>query len=124
MASTPAVPGNVERAQPRHDLVARLRSGYIGTVRKLADRPNQRVAINPRLPRAEILGCPLEDVSEVELRDRAEAYAPRLLDHGPSFARAGNNSFGEVIQVSLEFVDAVELLELASIQCVEAGTRR
>ena len=77
----PAVPGNVERAEARHDSVARLRSGYIGAGRKLADRPNERVSINSRLPRAEILGCPCEDVCEIELCDSAEANAPVLLDH-------------------------------------------
>jgi hypothetical protein len=67
VASTPAVQGNMESAKARPDLAARLRSGYIGTIRKFADRPNQRVPINPRLSRAEILGCPLEDVCEIEL---------------------------------------------------------
>jgi len=41
------VPGSMERAKARHNLVARLRCGYIGTVRKFADRPNECVPIDP-----------------------------------------------------------------------------
>jgi hypothetical protein len=45
VTSAPTVPGDVKRTEARHDVVARLRADQIGTVRKLADRPNQRIAI-------------------------------------------------------------------------------
>jgi hypothetical protein len=83
----PVENGNMERAEARHDLIARLRSRRFGTVRKLAERLQKRVPVNPRLPRPEILRRPREDVREIELSDCAEANTPSSLDHVTSFAR-------------------------------------
>jgi hypothetical protein len=80
VTSRPTMPGNMECAEARHDLVARFRSRDVGTVGKLADRPNECVPIDPGLPRAEILSCPLQNVCEIEFGDSAKANAP------PSFA--------------------------------------
>src|SRR5208337_2254355 len=52
MASTTTVPSNMERAKTGHDLVPRLRVRNIGTIGKLADRLNEGVAIDARLPHA------------------------------------------------------------------------
>jgi hypothetical protein len=40
-----------------------------------------------------------------------------------SFAYSRDDLFGDTVQISLEIVDAVEFLELASIQRAEADTR-
>jgi hypothetical protein len=45
------------------------------------DGLNDRVSIDAGLPRAEALNRPLENICEVELRDRAEANAPLRLVH-------------------------------------------
>ena len=87
VTSTATVPRNVERSKTGHDLVAGLRARNIGTVGKLADRQNERVAINTRLSRAKILGGPFEDVGEVEFGGGAEADAPSLLGHAGSIRR-------------------------------------
>jgi hypothetical protein len=77
----PTMPGNMEGTEARHDFVARLRSCYFGTIRKLGDRLHESVPIDPRLARAEILSCPLEDVCEIELCDSTEANAPISIAH-------------------------------------------
>jgi hypothetical protein len=88
VTSAPTVPCNMERAEARHDLVARSRSGDIEAVRELTDCLHQRIPINRGLSRPEILGCPLEDVCEVDFSDSAEANAPLPRYHEMSFACA------------------------------------
>ena len=83
-----AVSCDVERAEAWHDLVAISRSGYIGALRQLAYRLDQRIAIHRGLPRAEILCCPLEDVCKIHFSNSAEANAPSPGNHEMSFARA------------------------------------
>src|ERR1700674_4017260 len=124
VTSAAAVPGSVERADARHDVVACLRSGDVRTVREFADRLKERVPIDPGLPRAEILCRPFEDVCEIEFCGSAKANAPSPLGHEGSFTRSGNDLFGEIVQISLEPVDAVKFLELASIQRPEACASR
>jgi hypothetical protein len=88
VAPASPVPGDMERAEARHDLVARLRAGQIGTARQLADCADERVPINPGLPLAEAFGCLLQDVCEIELCDSAETNAPPRAIMESSFTRA------------------------------------
>src|ERR1700674_5319423 len=124
VTSAAAVPGSVDGADARHDVVACPRSSDVRTVREFADRLKERVPINPGLPRAEILCRPLENVCEIELCGGAKANAPSPLGHKVSFTCSGNDVFGETVQIGLEMVDAVEFLELASIQRAEAYASR
>src|SRR5262249_46409786 len=62
MAPTTPVARNVERTKTRHDFVTGLGACDIGSVGKLANRLNERVPIDTRLPRAKILSRPFEDV--------------------------------------------------------------
>jgi hypothetical protein len=76
----------MERAKTWHDLVPGLRARNIGAVGKLADRLNERVAIDARLSRAKILGGPLQDVREVEFGGGAETDAPSPPDHAALYS--------------------------------------
>ncbi len=72
---------NVERAKTRHDLVSGPGAYGIGTVGKFANRLNERVAIDARLSRAEILSGPFQDVRKVDFCSSAETDAPTLPGH-------------------------------------------
>ena len=89
MASATAAPRKVERAKACHDLVPGPGARYIGTVGKLANRPNKGVAIDARLSRAKILCGPLEDVGKVDFRGSAETNAPFPPGHDSSIRRFG-----------------------------------
>jgi hypothetical protein len=92
-----------------------------------ASSPTARMSVS-----RSIRDCRAPKFRVVHLRMSAKsssATAPRRTRHfgstmRSSFACARNDLFGETVEIGLEIVDAVELLELASIQCVEAGTRR
>src|SRR5262249_34828146 len=124
VTSPPTAPGNMERTQTRHDLVARFRSSHIGAMRKFADRTQERGAIHSGLARPKVIGRPSENVREIEFSDSAETNAPSWPDHLRSFAPAGNDLFREVIEIGLQSVDAVEFLEFTPIQRAEADTSR
>jgi len=101
MSSPPAMPSDMKSTDARHDLFANPRPLYVGTVRKLSDRTNDRVTIKSRLPDAEIVGCPPEDVREVKLCGNAELNSPFPLGHEVSFDSARNDLFGEIMQIGL-----------------------
>jgi hypothetical protein len=108
---------NVQNAEAPHDLVSGLGSSDIGTVGKLADRLNKRVAIETGLPRAEILSRPFENICEIELCRSAEPNAPFPLGHDALLSSARNDFLGKFIQISLQVLDIFELFEFAPIQC-------
>ena len=95
VTSATSVSRNVERAQTRHDLISGLGAHDVGTFGKLADRLNERVAINSRLSGAEILGGPFEDIGKIELRGGAETNTPRLPGHGDDYFGAREIIFSE-----------------------------
>jgi hypothetical protein len=66
VASTTTVSRNMQCAKTRHDLVSSPRANNIGTVGEFANRLNDRVPIDTRLSRAEILSGPFEDIRKVE----------------------------------------------------------
>ena len=70
---------DVQRTETGQNLVSGLRARNVRTIGKLADGPNERVAVNARLPRAKFLSGPFDDVREVELSGAAETDAPSLL---------------------------------------------
>src|SRR6266571_4871780 len=78
----------------------------------------------PRLSRSEIVLCPAKDICEIELSRRGEANAPSWLGHAASRRPAGYELLGEIVQIGLELLHAVELLEFASIELVQARTNR
>jgi hypothetical protein len=45
VASTSTLPGHMEGTNARHDLVTNSRPGYVRTVCKVTNRPQERVAI-------------------------------------------------------------------------------
>lgn len=81
VTSTTTVPRDVERSKTGQDLVTGLRARNIGTLGKLANGLNERVAIDARLPRAKILSGPFDYVREVEFGGGAETDAPSPLGH-------------------------------------------
>jgi hypothetical protein len=97
VSSPAAVPGDVERTEPRHNLVADLGAPHVWAFGKLSDRPNKCFPIEPGLTCSEILGGPPQDTNEIELRRSAEANTPFPLGHDASFGCAGGNLIGEVI---------------------------
>ncbi|SRR6266571_2402790 len=76
-----AMPGNVQGAQARHYLVPGLGPGNVRTIRKFADRLDQRVAIDSGLPRAEVFSRPFEDICEIKLGCGTQADTPFPLSH-------------------------------------------
>jgi hypothetical protein len=84
VTSAPAVPRNVDRPKPWHNLASGLGPRDVGTVSKLVNRLNERVPVNTRLSRAEFLGGPAKDVRKVELCGGAEAHAPAPPGHDGS----------------------------------------
>lgn len=88
VATVTAVPSHMERPEAGHDVVSRSGSGHVGAFREFADGLQQSVTIDRGLSRPEILGCPLEDVCEIDFSDNAETNAPLLRDHGMSVACA------------------------------------
>jgi hypothetical protein len=101
VSSAPTVPSDVKNAGARHDLVASFRPRYVGAVHKLSHRTNDRIAINSGLLDAKIIGCPPENVCEVELCRNAELNAPFPLGHAVSFDSARNDLFREIMQIGL-----------------------
>jgi hypothetical protein len=93
VTTAPTAPGDVQCPEARHDIVAGLRPCYARVIRKLAHRLKQRIPIGPGLPRAKILGRPLDYVCEFEFSDGAETNMPLFLGHQPSFAGARNDHF-------------------------------
>lgn len=82
VTSTPAVPSDVEeRAKTRRDLTSSFGAHNVGAVGKFANRLNEHVPINARLPLAEILAGPFHDIRKVEFGGSAETDAPFSLDH-------------------------------------------
>jgi len=72
---------NVERAKARCDLIAGLGACKLGIAGEFADRLDEGVAIDARLPRAKILDGPSEDIGEVELGGSTETNAPPTPGH-------------------------------------------
>jgi hypothetical protein len=79
VTSATSVSSDVERVKTPHDLVSGPRN--VRTVRKFADRPNERVPIDSRLSGAEILGGPFQDIRKIELCGSAETNTPFLPGH-------------------------------------------
>jgi hypothetical protein len=84
VTSAPTMPRDVERAKTRHDFPSGFGARNVGTVGKLANRLNQRVPIDTRLPRAKVLSGPFDDIRKVKFCSSAEADAPSSLGHGGS----------------------------------------
>jgi hypothetical protein len=93
--SATAVSSNVERAEASRDVISGFGSGNVGTASKLADRLKQRVPIESRLARAEILDGPSDDICEIELRGGTKPNAPIPLDHEASYSVAVEMIFSE-----------------------------
>ena len=72
---------DVQRTETGQNLVSGPRACKVRTIGKLANRPDERIAVDARLPRAEFLRGPFDDVREVELSGSAETDAPSLLGH-------------------------------------------
>ena len=115
VTSTPAVSGNMQRTQAGIDLAAGFGPPHVGTVGEFTDRLDECLPIEAGLSRPETLRRPAEDVCEIEFCPNAEANAPFPLGHEISSGGAGNDLFGEVIEISFKISDAIELLELASL---------
>jgi hypothetical protein len=81
VTSAPTMPRDVERTKTRHDLTSGFGACNIGTVGKFANRLNECVPVDSRLPRAKILGGPFDDIRKVEFCGSAEANAPSPLGH-------------------------------------------
>jgi hypothetical protein len=81
VTSATSVPCGVERVKTPHDLVSGAGPRNVRTVRKFADRPNERVPIDSGLSGPEILGGPFQDIRKIELCGSAETNAPFLLGH-------------------------------------------
>jgi hypothetical protein len=62
-----------------------------------------------------------KNIREVEFGGGAETDAPSPLGHSDSIRGSGNDLVRKVIQIGLQVFD---ILELASIQCVDADARR
>jgi hypothetical protein len=81
VTSAATAPCDVQRAKTGQDLFAGLGARNIGTIGKLANGLNERVAIDARLPHAKTLSGPSDDVREVDLGGGAETDAPSPLGH-------------------------------------------
>jgi hypothetical protein len=79
--TTTTAPRDMESTKTGRNFVAALGARNIGTLGKLANGLNERVAIDARLPGAKILSGPFDDIREVEFRGRAETDAPSPLGH-------------------------------------------
>jgi hypothetical protein len=101
---------NVQNTEAPHDLVSGLGSSHIGTVGKLADRLNKRVAIATGLPRAEILSRSFENICEIELCRSAEPNTPFPLGHDALLSFARNDFLGKFVQISLQQCGGADLL--------------
>jgi hypothetical protein len=113
---------NMQRAKAGHDIVADPGASSIRTIGELCDRLKQRIPIDSRLIRAEIFRGLPEDIHEVELGGGAQPDAPFPPGHRCSFGRVGDNFFGNAAEKSSEIIDAVEFLELATVQGVPSQT--
>jgi hypothetical protein len=58
--------------------------------------------------------------AEVGFSGGAEANAPLPRGHDRLFARAGNDLVGNSVEMAPKLIDAVELPERASVQCVKS----
>ena len=98
---TPTASCNVDRAKTRHNLISCLGARDVGTFGKFPDRLNQRILIDTRLSRAEILSGPFDDIGKVEFCCSAEADTPFPLGHLGLTGSLGNDLLREVVQIGL-----------------------
>jgi hypothetical protein len=110
VTSATAMSRTVQNAEAPHDLVSGLGSSDIGTVGKLADRLNKRVAIATGLPRVEILSRSFENICEIELCRSAEPNTPFPLGHDALLSFARNDFLGKFVQISLQQCGGADLL--------------
>ena len=89
------MPRDVERAKTRHDFPSGFGARNVGTVGKFADRLNERVPIDARLPRAKILSGPFDDIRKVEFCGGTETNAPSALGHWRIYPAALEMIFSE-----------------------------
>jgi hypothetical protein len=96
MTSATTVSCDMERAETSRDLVPPTGPDNIRAIGKLSDRMNAGISIDSRLPRAEILCGPLEDVYKIEFGGGAEAHAPFGRRH-ELFDSVGDDLLGEAV---------------------------
>ena len=81
VASATTAARDVQRTETGRISSRALEPVTIRTIGKFANGPDERIAVDARLPRAEFLSGPFDDVREVELSGSAETDAPSLLGH-------------------------------------------
>ena len=70
-------------------IVTSLAADNIGAVGEFANGLNERVAIDPRLSRAKILGRPFHDIRKVNFCGSTETNTPPALDHERTIRLSG-----------------------------------